>query len=448
MTSTLDQLTGDVYLPGDPGYAAAVTGYNLAVVHAPALVVEAQSADDVAAAVRYAAEAGLGVAVQGTGHGARTAAGPDTLLLRTGALDTVTVDPDARTATVGAGATVARAMAATTPHGLALVAGAAPTVGVVGLTAGGGIGPLARSLGFAADRVRSFEVVTADGVPRYVDADSEPDLFFALRGGGGGVAVITSMTVGLVELSGFWGGAVFFPGSEAAAVLHAWREWAPTLPTEVTTSIALLRLPDLPQVPGPLRGQFVVHLRVASTGPMADGAARLAPVLAAAPVLINTVGPLPYSSLGAVHMDPVDPAPSADCGCLLGGFPAEAADALLAVAGPGVPSPLLVAEVRHLGGAMAVQPEVPDAVSGRTAQWGLFALGMLVPPVAGLVPAATRAVVDALAPWRSGVQYNFSGGQDLADAWTPDVLARLQQVTRDRDPQGLFRPAQPVPVSR
>nr|WP_246406776.1 FAD-binding protein [Modestobacter versicolor] len=409
------------------------------------MVVEARSADDVAAAVRYAAAHDLRVTVQNTGHGARRAAGPDTLLLRTGGLDDVTVDPDARTATLGAGATAGQVTAVAAAHGLALVAGAAPTVGVVGATTGGGIGPLVRSLGWAADRVRSFEVVTADGEQRHVDADSEPDLFFALRGGGGGVAVVTSMTTGLVELAGFWGGPVFFPGAAAPAVLHAWREWAPTLPTEVTTSIALLRLPDLPQVPAPLRGQFVVHLRVASTGSAEDGAALLAPMLTAAPPMINMVGPMPYSQIGAVHMDPADPAPALDAGCLLRDFPAEAADALLAVAGPDVQTPLLVAEVRQLGGASAAPPAVPDAVGGRDAGWSVFALGMLVPPVAEQVPAAVRGVVDAVSPWRSGLQHNFAGGQDLTDAWPADVLARLQQVTRDRDPEGLFRPAQPLP---
>lgn len=446
MTSTLEQLSGTVHRPGDPGYPAAVTGYQLAVVHTPALVVEARSAEDVAAAVRYAAAEGLGVAVQSTGHGARRVAGPDTLLLRTGALDDVTVDPAARTATVGAGATVAQVVAATAPHGLAPVSGSAPTVGMVGMSTGGGLGPLARSLGFAADRIRSLEVVTADGAQRHVAADSEPDLFFALRGGGGGVAVVTSMTVDLVELPAFWGGAVFFPGADAAAVLHAWRAWAPTLPTDVTTSIALLRLPPLPQLPEPLRGQFVVHLRVASTGSPAEGEALLSPLLSLAPVLLSTVGTLPYPAIGAVHMDPEDPAPSADCGCLLRDFPAEAADALLAVAGPGVQTPILVAEVRQLGGALAAEPAVPDAVGGRDAGWSLFTVGMLVPPVAELVGPATRAVVEALAPWRSGVQYNFAGGQDLAGAWPADVLARLQQVTRDHDPDGLFRPAQPVPL--
>ena len=446
MTATTTELTGTVHRPGDPGWAAAVTGYNLAVVHAPALVVEAHEAADVAAAVRYAAGAGLGVAVQNTGHGARGPVGPDVLLLRTGALDSVTVDPATRTATVGAGARAGELIAATAEHGLAPVTGAAPTVGVVGLSTGGGIGPLARALGYAADRVRSLEVVTADGQQRHVDADSEPDLFFALRGGGGGVAIVTSMTIDLVELSGFWGGAVAFPGADAAAVLHAWRTWAPSLPTEVTTSIALLRLPPLPQLPEPLRGQFLVHLRIASVGSPEEGAALLAPMLQVATPVLSTVGAMPYTALGAVHMDPADPAPTADAGCLLGEFTAEAVDALLAVAGPGVQTPLLAAEVRALGGAMAEPPAVPNAVSGRDARWSLYAVGVLVPPVAELVPAAVTGVVAALQPWRSGVQYNLAAGQGLAEAWPAGVLARLQQVTRDRDPNGLFRPAQPVPM--
>jgi hypothetical protein len=446
VTSTLDQLTGTVHRPGDPGWPAAVTGYNLAVVHAPALVVEARSVDDVVAAVRYAAAEGLVVTVQNTGHGARRPVGPDTLLLRTGALDGVAVDPAGRTVTVGAGATSGQVAAATAPHGLAMVAGSAGSVGVVGMTTGGGMGPLARALGFASDRVRSFEVVTADGEQRHVTADSEPDLFFALRGGGGGVAVVTELTADLVELPGFWGGAVFFPGAEAAAVLHAWRAWAPTLPTEVTTSIALLRLPDLPQLPPPLRGQFLVHLRIASTGSPADGEALLEPMRGVAPVVVDTVGPRPYTEIGAVHLDPEEPAPSADSGCLLGELPAEAVDALLAVAGPGVETPLLAVELRQLGGALAVRPEVPDAVSGRDAAFSLFAIGMLAPPVAEQVPDAVRAAVAALAPWRSGVQYGFAAGQDLTDAWAPDVLARLRQVTRDRDPDGLFRAAQQLPL--
>ncbi|WP_222194641.1 FAD-binding oxidoreductase [Modestobacter italicus] len=446
MTATTTELTGTVHRPGDPGYATAVGGFNLTVVHQPAVVVEARSPADVAAAVRYAARASLRVTVQNTGHGARRPAGPDTLLLRTGALDSVSLDPAGRTATLGAGVTAGPLIAAAAEHGLAPVTGAAPSVGLVGLSAGGGIGPLARALGFAADRVRSLEVVTADGEQRHVDGATEPDLFFALRGGGGGVAVVTSMTVELVELAGFWGGAVFFPGADAAAVLHAWRSWAPTLPPEVTTSIALLRLPPLPQLPEPLRGQFVVHLRIASTGSPEEGAALLAPMLRVAEPLLDTVASLPCTALASVHMDPTDPAPVTEAGCLLGEFTAEAADALLAEAGPGTQTPLVLAEVRALGGAMATEPAVPNAVGGRDARWSLYTVGFAAPPVAGAASAAALGLVEAMRPWRSGVQYNLAGGRDLVEAWPADVLARLQQITRDRDPQRLLAPAQPVPL--
>jgi hypothetical protein len=444
-SGALDGLRGSVHRPGDPGYHQGVVGFNLAVVHAPALVVEAADAADVAAAVRYAVAEGLGVSVQSTGHGAVHPAGPDTLLLRTGAMDTVDVDPGARTATVGAGATIGQVVGACAPHGLAPVTGSAPAVGAVGLTLGGGIGPLVRSLGFAADRVRGFDVVTADGVPRHVDANSEPDLFFALRGGGGGFAVVTSMTVDLLELTGFWGGAVFFPGADAAAVLHAWRTWAPALPEEMTTSVALLRFPPLPGLPEPLRGQYVLQLRIASTGSPEDGGTRLEPLLRLSTPVMNTVGALPYEAIGAVHMDLTDPLPFYDRGCLLGEFTGGAVDALLAV-GPENSAAVQVLEVRSLGGAMARQPAVPDAVGARNARWSCVAVGALVPEPADGVPVAVDAVMDAVAPWRAGTMYNLAVGHDLTEAWSADVLARLQQITRERDPHGLFRPAQPVPV--
>lgn len=166
MTSTVDRFTGAVLRPGDPGCAAAVTGQNLAVVHQPALVVEARDAADLAAAVRYAAAEGPGVAVQSTGHGARRPVGGDTLLLRTAALDAVLVDPGARTATLGAGVPTGRLVEACLPYGLAPVTGSAPTVGVVGMTTGGGMGPLGRALGFAADRVLFLRcAVAAVGSP-------------------------------------------------------------------------------------------------------------------------------------------------------------------------------------------------------------------------------------------------------------------------------------------
>ena len=183
-----------------------------------------------------------------------------------------------------------------------------------------------------------------------------------------------------------------------------------------------------------------------STGSPAEGAAALDAMLQVSTPVMNTVGLLPYAALGAVHMDPPEPAPAFDRGCILREFPAEAADALLALAGPDAETPLLLAEVRHLGGAMAAEPAAANAVSGRDAQWSFYTVGILAPEIATVVPIAAAGVLDALAPWRAGVQYNFACGDRLETAWTPAVLDRLQQITRDRDPDNLFRPAQPVPA--
>ena len=183
----------------------------------------------------------------------------------------------------------------------------------------------------------------------------------------------------------------------------------------------------------------MVHLRIASTGSTAEGAALLAPMLTAAPVMINMVGPMPYTSIGQVHMDPADPAPSFDAGCLLGEFPGQGRRPAALRRRPGVETPLLVAEIRHLGGAMAVEPAVPNAVSGRDATWSLFTLGMLVPPVADLVPAAARGVVDALRPLALG------GAVQLRRRCGPArrVAGRRPGAAAAGHPRP--RPARPVP---
>ncbi|WP_123309069.1 FAD-binding oxidoreductase [Cellulomonas sp. PhB143] len=223
------RLRGTLLLPGEPGYAASLPGHNLAVVHAPALVVRAADADDVAGTVRAAARHGLSVAVRSTGHGLATA-GPDDVLLDVSQLSCVAVDPEARTATVGPGARWQQVLDAGAPHGLGGLCGSSPGVGVVGYTLGGGLGPLARAFGLAADHVRSLDVVTPTGERVTVTADRRSDLFWALRGGGGAFGVVTSMTFDLFALSTVRGGAIVYDAADAPAVLRHWRTWTATLP--------------------------------------------------------------------------------------------------------------------------------------------------------------------------------------------------------------------------
>lgn len=433
---------GPVLAGDDPRAGDEITTFNLAVTHRPAVVVGATSADDVAAAVRWSVERRLPVAVQSTGHGpVRGADGA--VLVTTSRMQGVTVDPVRRTATAAAGARWADVVAATAPHGLAPLSGSSSQVGVVGYTLGGGMGSLAREHGFAADHVHRVELVTADGRVRRVDEHSDPDLFWAVRGGKGNFGIVTSLEFGLVPVSEIYGGSVFFAGGSASAVLHAFRTWAPTLPEQATTSVALMRMPPLEELPEMLRGQFVVALRFAFTGDPDEGQSLLAPMLAAGEVLIAGVGPMPYSQADMIHQDPTEPMPVWERGRLLRELPEEAVETLLAVAGPDVDIPLALVEMRLMGGAMARQPRVPNAVSGRDAAFSLFMVGPLFPGLEEAVPAVGSAVLDAMTPWLTGTgQLNFLGDaltpEAVAVAWAPDAHRRLLEVKARVDPDNVF----------
>ncbi|MEO7374120.1 MAG: FAD-binding protein [Terrimesophilobacter sp.] len=340
-------------------------------------------------------------------------------------------------------------VAAASPHGLAPLNGSSAGVGVVGYTLGGGMGPMGRTFGFAADYVRRLQIVVADGTVLEVDADYEPELFWALRGGKCNIGIVTELEFGLMPVSEYYGGGIFYPGASAATVLHKFSSWVLTLPEQATTSIALLRLPDLPDVPEPLRGRLSVHLRFVYIGDEAQGAALIAPMREVAPPLVDVVATTPYSAIASVHQDPTDPLPAWDGSALLREFPAAAVDALLATAGPDVDIPLIMAEVRYLGGALARQPEVPNAVGGRDAAFSVYVVGRYPPALHGIVDAAGEAVLAAVAPWSTGhSQINFQAyatePEDIRRAWPAEVRERLLAVKEQWDSQGRFRFAYPL----
>jgi FAD/FMN-containing dehydrogenase len=441
-------LTCPVYRPGDDGYAAEVFSWNVAHPPQPDVVVGATCAEDVATAVRWAARHGLRIGVQATGHGAvSTMTGG--LLVSTRRLDTLTIDPAAGTARIGAGVKWARVIEAAAPFGLAPLTGSSSDAGAVGYTVGGGLGPLGRRYGYAADHVHTLEVVTADGAVRTVDARRDPDLFWAVRGGKANFGIVTAMTIGLVPVARLYGGGIFFPGAAAGEVLHAYREWAATLQEETTTSIALLRLPPLPELPEPLRGQFVVHLRVAHLGDAASGEALLAPMRAVAPAIIDAVGEMPYTSVDAIHSDPVDPMPYWERAVALADLPAEAVDRLLELVGPQTQVPLAIVEIRQLGGALSRPAAVPNAVPARDARWSLLVIAPLVPELADVAPQVGGAVLDALAQYRTatGPNLNFAGAADprtLLASWSPADRNRLLAIKQAYDPQNLFSARQSI----
>lgn len=434
-----------VHLPGTDGYARLTATSNLTHRLSPLAVVEATGPADVSATLRIAAAFGVQVAVQGTGHGA-TEEMRDAILVHTAALDELTVHADERWARVGAGVRWERVLEATAPHGLAALCGSSPDVGVVGLLTGGGLGPVARSHGLSSDTVRAFDVVTGDGVLRRVTPDEHPDLFWGLRGGKGTLGIVTAVEIDLLDLPDLYAGGLWFAERDVAAVLRTWGQWCELLSEEGTTSVAVMRLPDMDPFPAPLRGQVTLHVRFAWTGDPAVGEEMIRAIRSVAAPVVDTVRTMPYAALGDVHADPVDPMPLHETHHLLHGFGVAGADRLLDLVGPGVDSALVAVEVRQLGGR--VREGDPCAYAHRDAGYSVLAIGLMIPEVAQVVTRDAARVAHGLEPWVvDGGLPNFTdaAGSAWADrVFTPLVARRLRALTRTYDPAGVLLAARGV----
>ena len=446
LSALRDAVNTPVALPGEPGYERC-TPWNVAAPVTPGAVVLATTAQDVAGTVRFAAEHGFTVTVQATGHGA-IGVGDDTILVVTSAMKHCAVDPVGRTARVDAGARWQDVLDAATPHGLAPLCGSSPGVGVVGYLTGGGVGPLVRTVGLSSDHVRAFEVVTGTGQLLRATPVENADLFWGLRGGKATLGIVTAVEIDLLHIPQFYGGAIFFDGTDAAAVLHAWRDWCANLPETVNTSIAIQQLPPLPGVPEPLAGRMTVAVRYTAVDDFAEAERLLAPMRGVATPLIDGVGVLPYAGIGAVHCDPVDPMPTHEDHALLSALPVEAVDALLAVAGPESGSPQVIVELRQLGGALARQPRHRSAFCHRNAAYSLTVIGAPMPDTAALVAQHASAVVAAVVPWSTGGQMpNFGVSSDPGRAgrvYTEDTLHWLAALADRYDPARVLATGQVV----
>jgi len=432
-----------VLAPDDPGYTSETSGFDLGIACVPDIVVAARTPGDVAAAVSVASERGEQLTVLGSGHG-RLHEEHGGIAISMRALADVEIDTGQRSARIGAGATWEPVLKATTPHGLAALCGSAPAVGVAGYLLGGGLGPLARTYGFSADHLQAVEVVTPADGHLAVTAESDPDLFWALRGGKGGLGVVTAVTVGLLPLAEVYGGALYFKATDVPAVLAAYAEWSPALPESTTASIALLRLPESDALPEAIRGQRVAHLRLASTDAPASAERQLATIRAVAAPLLDTIGTLPYDRIGTIHGDPVAPMPVANGSATLATLDAETIAALLATAGPQTDAPLSSVEIRTLGGAVARQAPVPNAVGGRSAA---HLLNVYAAPDPALSDperlAAVRSVLESVTQWRAPIELiNFVGRANDTDAvlrsWSRDQNDQLDTIRAQHDPAGMF----------
>ncbi|MFJ6728277.1 FAD-binding oxidoreductase [Streptomyces sp. NPDC091281] len=435
-------VTGSVYTPGDPGYARGVVGFNLRSAHAPLAVVAAADASDVRLAVEFAAARDIPVGVVSTGHQPFPRQ-EDFLLITTGSLRSVEIDAGRAVARVGAGARWSDVLAPAQQVGLAPLNGSAPHVGVVGYTLGGGLSPvLGRSHGWAADHLLSVELVTPDGVLRRVSADAEPELFAGLRGGRSNFGVVTELEFRLFPVTSFYGGALYYPAEDVAAVLDAYTEVARDVPDEFTCSVALLNLPPLPEIPEVFRGRFLAHVRIAHTGTDESAEKLIAPFRALGTPLVDTVGRHPFSAYPGVHADPTEAAPYEERSALLTALPREAIVRVLDRVGPESGSPVSVLEIRHLGGALTGRraSEATPALT-RAAEFIVWGATVGPPEVVEAGEGDLRGLLTDLEQWTTGGKYqNFTGRDDVAaDLFTAAELDRLSDLKRRYDPRNLFR---------
>jgi hypothetical protein len=435
------QFTGDIDAPGDAGYDDARQAWNLLVDQQPAFVATPRTAQDVAAVVRFARDAGLRVAPQGTGHNGQARSSlVDSILLNTKLMRGVRIDAERRTARVEAGALCGDLTGPASELGLAALAGSSPDVGLVGYCLGGGIGWMARAFGLCCNSVTSIEVVTAAGEQLTCDHERHAELFWALRGGTGSAAIITAMELQLVAVPELYAGAMLWPWERASEVLHAWREWTLDAPESVTTSARILQVPPAPEIPEPVRGRQFVVIDGAVLGCNEYADEVLAPLRALQPE-IDMFAMAPPVALSHLHMDPEHPVPGIGDHQMLAELPAEAIDQLVAVAGHESGSPLLAVELRHVGGALSRVPAGAGACGRLDAAYILFAIGTpMTPEMGAAIPPRLAQVKAALAPWKASAPYlNFAESPtDTSTAFSSDAFAALQTVKAQYDPYDLI----------
>lgn len=436
----LDEVVGPVLVPRDDGFEAEYAGFNLLARHRPAVIVGATGPADVMAAVRFAVDRGLPVAVLATGHQHFDPA-DGSVLITTARMASVQVDAANRAVRVTAGTVWRQVIEAAAKEGLAPLNGSSPGVGVIGYVLGGGQSPtMGRTYGWAADHVRAIEVVTADGALRRVTATEDADLFWAIRGAKSNFGVVTAIELDLFPVTEYYGGGIFFEARHTAAVLTAYRELITDAPDELNSSIALLRLPPMPFVPEFAQGRLVVHLRISYLGSTEEGERLLAPIRLAAPAIVDMVAMTPYELCATIHQDPTDPVPYLDRTFLLGELTAGAVDRIVELAGPDSDFRAQIVDIRHLGGALGRPGKSPNAVGNRDAQIVILAAALGGPDETELAIGDVEELLTALQPWSTGRKYlNFMSSHDAPEeAYSTETLQRLQTVKATYDPGNVF----------
>jgi FAD/FMN-containing dehydrogenase len=444
------RVQGRLLRPGDQGWDEAVSIWNGMAARIPARVLQPASAHDVATAVSFARDHGLRLSVKGGGHNiAGTSVVEGGLTLDMSRLREVAVDPDAKLVQVGPGCLLGEVDLATQAHGLATVLGFVSETGVAGLTLGGGFGYLTRRFGWTVDNLAEVQVVCADGQLRTANRDQHPELFWALRGGGGNFGVVTRFSFRLHQVGPtITGGLIVWSAERAAEVLAAYRELTESAPRELTAAAIVRLAPPAPFLPQVWHGKPIAGIQVCHSG--ANAAADLAPVRALGNPIVDLVTPKPYaavqSMLNAMEPKWLHRYWKAE---FLPGLSSEFLDAFRSSA-LRVTSPLSQSIIFHVAGALNEHEGDDGAVGNRDAHYiGGFAATW--PPGAPSDPhvAWARNAWERIRPFSTGGNYiNFQlADDDTARTATAygNNYQRLQQVKAKYDPDNLFQVNRNIP---
>src|SRR3954454_5773457 len=433
------RIAGDLYVPGDDAWDEARQPWNRAADQRPTAVVVVEGATDVAEVIEFARENDLRVAPQGTGHAASAFSDlQDTILLKTHRMREVTIDAERRIARAEAGSIWIDVVEAAAEHGLAALAGSSPDVGVVGYTLGGGLSWLARKHGIGAKQVTAGEVVTPDGGFVRATRENEPDLFWAVRGGGGNFGVVTAIEFNLFPISEVYAGILWFPVERATEVLKAWREWTDTVPDELTSVGRILQLPPIPEIPEPVRGKSFVIVEAIFLGDDSEGAKLVEPLRALGPVM-DTVATIPVTGLSRLHMDPEGPTAGVADGGMVDDVEDELIELLVANV---VGKPLVSVEIRHIGGAVGRPRPEHGAVASFDAPYIVFSVGMTPnDELFRAVHGSIKGIEASLEPyWSAHTYLNFAEGKrDPRGLFTETAYHRLRRVKAKYDPVNVIR---------
>jgi FAD/FMN-containing dehydrogenase len=437
-----DAISGDLLLPDSPGYEAARHVWNGMIDRRPAAIARARTTEDVVAAVNFARENGLEIAVRGGGHNAAgLAVVDDGLVIDLTEMNQVQVDPERGIARAGGGATWRDFDAATQAHGLATTGGVISMTGVGGLTLGGGLGVLMRSRGLACDNLIGAQVVLADGSVVRTSETERPELLWGLRGGGGNFGVVTELEFRLYPLDGMYAGLLIYPRERAVEALQTYREQTAAAPDELNTFIALLSTPD---------GVPVVAFIPAYAGDAAAGEAAVAGYRAMGEPIADIVGPMPYVALQQMLDDGFQAGPHVYWRShFITGLSDEAIEIMVAAANA-APSPLSSVLIEHLGGAVARVGKDDTAFDHRDAEYNFAVIAKWTDPAEADVNIAwARDLWNAMQPYARGVYVNYLGVGDSAErvraAYSPEKYARLAALKREVDPENLFHRNQNIP---